>query len=391
MPAHQRAEILDLAARAIAERNEEFARSISAEAAKPITTARVEASRAVDTFRFAASVARTFTGEMVPLDASPAGGDKLGFTLRLPVGVVGAISPFNFPLNLVAHKVAPAIAAGCPVVLKPASSTPLTALLLAEVLENEAGLPPGWLNVVTVPGRVADRLVTHDDVALITFTGSPEVGWSIRARAPRKRVGLELGNNAPVIVHSDADVATAAEKISVAGYAYSGQTCISVQRVYVHDSVADEFLQQFTSMVGDLVVGDPADDATNVSALIDAGETDRVSASVASAVADGATAVLGGDKGDDGVLRPTVLTGVTAEMDVCANEVFGPVVGVQRYSEIGDAFAAANDTRYGLQAGVFTNHLSTASRRCPHAGLRRRVRERGAVVASGSDAVRRHP
>ena len=210
LPAHQRAEILDLAAAAIAARNEEFAQSISSEAAKPIATARIEASRAVDTFRFAASVARTFTGEMVPLDASPAGGGKLGFTLRLPVGVVGAISPFNFPLNLVAHKVAPAIAAGCPVVLKPASSTPLTALLLAQVLEDEAGLPAGWLNVVTVPGRVADRLVTHDDVALITFTGSPEVGWSIRARAPRKRVGLELGNNAPVIVHSDADVETAA-------------------------------------------------------------------------------------------------------------------------------------------------------------------------------------
>lgn len=360
LPAHQRAEILDLAATAIAARNEDFARSISSEAAKPIATARIEAARAVDTFRFAASVARTLTGEMVPLDASPAGGGKLGFTLRLPVGVVGAISPFNFPLNLVAHKVAPAIAAGCPVVLKPASSTPLTALLLAQVLENEAGLPAGWLNVVTVPGRVADRLVTHDDVALITFTGSPEVGWSIRARAPRKRVGLELGNNAPVIVHSDADVETAAQKISIAGYAYSGQTCISVQRVYVHDSVADHFLERFTALVGDLVVGDPADDATDVSALIDAGETDRVAASVEAAVAGGANAVLGGDRGDDGVLRPTVLTDVSADMDVCANEIFGPVVGVQRYEEITDAFSAANNTRYGLQAGVFTNDLSTA-------------------------------
>jgi acyl-CoA reductase-like NAD-dependent aldehyde dehydrogenase len=360
LPAHQRAEILDLAAVAIAARNEDFARSISAEAAKPIATARIEASRAVDTFRFAASVARTFTGDMVPLDASPSGGGKLGFTLRLPVGVVGAISPFNFPLNLVAHKVAPAIAAGCPVVLKPASSTPLTALLLAEVLEDEAGLPAGWLNVITVPGRVADRLVTHDDVALITFTGSPEVGWNIRARAPRKRVGLELGNNAPVIVHSDADVETAAQKISVAGYSYSGQTCISVQRVYVHNSVAEHFLDRFTELVDELVVGDPADDATNVSALIDRGETDRVATSVEDAVAEGAQVVRGGDRGDHGVLRPTVLTDVTADMDVCANEIFGPVVGVQRYEEIADAFAAANDTRYGLQAGVFTNDLSTA-------------------------------
>ncbi|MCZ7630840.1 MAG: aldehyde dehydrogenase family protein [Microthrixaceae bacterium] len=244
--------------------------------------------------------------------------------------------------------------------LKPASATPLTALLLAQVLEEEAGLPPGWLNVVTVPGRVAERLVTHDDVALITFTGSPEVGWAIRSKAPRKRVGLELGNNAPVIVHADADVEVAARRISVAGYSYSGQTCISVQRVYVHDSVADRFIERLTGLVAQLVVGDPADDNTTVSALIDASETDRVATSVQDALAQGAQAALGGDRGDDGVLRPTVLTDVRAEMDVCATELFGPVVGVQRYGEIADAFAAANDSRYGLQAGVFTNDLSTA-------------------------------
>lgn len=358
LPAHQRAEILDAMVDALLVRQEEFARSISAESAKPITTARVEAARSVDTFRFAAAQARTFTGDMVPMDASVAGVGKFGFTLRVPVGVVGAISPFNFPLNLVAHKVAPAIAAGCPVVLKPASSTPLTALLLAEVLEEDAGLPPGWLNVVTVPGRVADRLVTHDDVAAITFTGSPEVGWGIRARAPHKRVGLELGNNAPVIVHRDADVVAAAAKVTVGGYSFAGQTCISVQRVYVHDDVADEFLERFTEGVEALVVGDPGDPATDVSALIDAGETDRVAGSVADALGRGATAVTGGDTAAGGVLRPTILTGVTDDMEVCRSEVFGPVVGVQRYRDIEDAYASANDSRYGLQAGIFTNDLS---------------------------------
>jgi len=360
LPAHQRAEILDAAAAALTARHEELAQSISTESAKPIATARIEAARSVDTFRFAAGVARSSTGDMVPLDASSAGVGKLGFTLRLPVGVVGAISPFNFPLNLVSHKVAPAIAAGCPIVLKPASSTPLTALLLASILEEDAGLPPGWLNVVTVPGRVANRLVTHDDVALITFTGSPSVGWGIRADAPRKRVGLELGNNAPVLVQPDADVAAAAAKTAVAGYAFAGQTCISVQRVYLHEAIADEFLELFAKHVEALVVGDPADDATNVSALIDAGETDRVADSVASALADGATLVAGGDRGADGVYRPTILTGVTRDMDVCANEIFGPVVGVQRYSNVAEAFRLANDSRYGLQAGIFTNDLSTA-------------------------------
>ena len=357
LPAHQRAEILDRAAVAMDSRSEELARSISAEAAKPISAARVETQRCVDTFRFSAGVARSLTGEMVPMDASSAGLGKIGFTLRLPVGVVGAISPFNFPLNLVAHKVAPAIASGCPVVLKPASATPLTALLLARLLEHDAGLPPGWLNVVTCPGAVADRLVTHDDVAAISFTGSPPVGWGIRQRAPRKRVGLELGNNAPVIVHRDADLATAAAKVTRGGYAYSGQTCISVQRVYVHREVYGDFMELLDAAVNELVVGDPADEATDVSALINSGETDRVESWIGEAVQAGATLRTGGTR-EQGLLRPTVLTDVSADMQVCRNEVFGPLVGVQTYSDIGEAFGAANDTRYGLQAGIFTNDLS---------------------------------
>ena len=360
LPAWQRAEILDRAAAALAARNEEFARSIASEAAKPIKTARVEAARAVGTFRFAAVEARTLTGEMIAMDANDAGVGKLGFTLRVPIGVVGAISPFNFPLNLVAHKLAPAIAAGCPVVLKPASQTPLTALLLAQLLLDEAGLPDGWLSVVTGGGgSVGNALVEHPDVSMITFTGSPEVGWGIKALAPRKKVGLELGNNAPVIVEPDADLELAATKIVAGGYAYSGQTCISVQRVYVHESVADDLVALITPKVEALVVGDPLDDKTDVTALISESERDRITGWIDEATQGGAKVAVGGEV-QNGVLTPTVLTGVTPDMKVCSQEVFGPLIGVQKYSSVDDALRLANDSRYGLQAAVFTRDLATA-------------------------------
>jgi acyl-CoA reductase-like NAD-dependent aldehyde dehydrogenase len=360
LPAHERAEVLDRAAAQLLERHEEFARSISDEAAKPIKTARVEAARAVDTFRFSAAVARTITGETIPLDASSAGTGKLGFVLRVPIGVIGAISPFNFPLNLVAHKVAPAIAAGCPVVLKPASATPLTALKLAAVLLDDCGLPPGWLNVVTAAGRVANRLVEHPDVAMITFTGSPPVGWGIRERAPRKKVSLELGNNSPVVIEADADWKGAASKIAVAGYSFAGQSCISVQRVFVQSSIVDAFTEVLVAEVEALVVGDPSDDDTDVSALIDEGETERVKGWIDEAVRQGATLRTGGDLTTTGVLRPTVLTDVKPDMEICRNEAFGPVVGIQAYDRYEDALQLANDTRYGLQAGVFTADLGKA-------------------------------
>src|SRR5215213_404245 len=277
LPPWKRAEILDTAARLLGERTEQFARIIAQEAAKPIKTARVEAKRAVSTFTFASVEARRLAGEVVPLDASDVGEGKFGFTLRVPVGVVGAISPFNFPLNLVAHKLAPAIAAGCPVVLKPASQTPLSAIALAEMLLDECGLPSGHLNVVTGGGgTVGNAIVDDPDIALITFTGSPEVGWGIKARAPRKKVGLELGNNAPVIVEPDGDVSTAAAKIAVAGFSHAGQSCISTQRLYLHESIADAFLDEMVPKVEALVVGDPLDEATDVSALISTGERARV-------------------------------------------------------------------------------------------------------------------
>lgn len=362
--AFERAAILDRAAEHLSRHavSEQFARRIAGEAGKPLKAARVEVARAADTFRFAAGVARSLTGETIALDAGSAGAGsgKLGFVIRVPIGVVAAISPFNFPLNLVVHKVAPAIAAGCPVVLKPASTTPLTALALADLLITECGLDPGDLSVVTCSGATAEHLVAHDDVDYISFTGSPEVGWSIRAAAPRKKVGLELGNNSPVIIEGDADLTTAAAKVAAAGFAYSGQTCISVQRVYVNEAVFDSFLGELLPVVEALKSGDPLDESTDVSVLITRSETDRVLAAIEAAVDAGAEIQCGGSLSHDGVLLPTVLTNVAPEMDVCATEIFGPVITISRYSDFGEALRLANATRYGLQAGVFTADLAKA-------------------------------
>jgi acyl-CoA reductase-like NAD-dependent aldehyde dehydrogenase len=261
----------------------------------------------------------------------------------------------------VCHKLAPAIAAGCPVVLKPASATPLTAIRLVHLLE-EAGLPAGWVNVVTVPGKVANHLVTHPGISMLTFTGSPEVGWGIRADAPRIRVSLELGNNAPVIIEPDADVSLAAQKIAVGGYSFSGQSCISVQRVYVHEAIERELLDTLGERVAALRPGAPDDPETDVSALIARKETERVRSMVSDATASGAEVLVGGGLRDDGVLEPMVLTHVTPEMEVSRTEVFGPLVGVATYTDVEDAFRRANDTRYGLQAGIFTSSLATALR-----------------------------
>jgi acyl-CoA reductase-like NAD-dependent aldehyde dehydrogenase len=360
LPRWKRADVLDRAARLLAERRDEFAAIIAREAAKPIKTARIEAERAVGTFQFAAAEARTLAGDVVALDAIASGEGKVGFTLRLPIGVVGAISPFNFPLNLVAHKVAPAIAAGCPVVLKPASQTPFSAITLAELLIDDCGLPAEWLHVVTGSGStVGNALVAHDDVAMITFTGSPDVGWSIRARAPRKKVGLELGNNAPVIIEPDSDWKSAAAKIKVGGFSHAGQSCISTQRILVHTDIADEFVDALVKEVSALVVGDPLDEATDVSALISEGERDRVKSWIEEATAQGAGIAYGGEIAD-GLLGPTVLTGATPDMKVCSQEVFGPVVAVSTYSELDEALRLANDTRYGLQAAIFTHNVADA-------------------------------
>src|SRR5205814_1053167 len=276
LPAHKRAEILVRVVGALARRHDEIARQISDEAGKPMKAARVEAQRAMSTYTFAAVEARKLAGEMVPMDAAQAGTGKLAFTLRQPVGIVGAISPFNFPLNLVAHKLAPALAAGCAVVLKPASQTPLSALLLAE-LETEAGLPPGWLNVVVGPSSdIGDVLVDDDRVAVLTFTGSGAVGWQLKERAPRKRVALELGNSTPVIVQADADLDEAATKLAANAFSFAGQSCISVQRIYVQRPAYDGFLERFLPRVEALVVGDPGDEETDVGPVIDEAARERI-------------------------------------------------------------------------------------------------------------------
>lgn len=360
LPAHERAEVLDRVAAAIDADPDRFARVLSAESAKPITTARGEVARAVDTFRFSAAVARTHTGETVPLDASTAGVGKLGLVLRVPIGVVVGIAPFNFPLNLVAHKVGPAIAAGCPIVLKPAGATPLTAIELGRLLA-ECGLPDGWVQVLPLRGADSHRLVEHDAVAMITFTGSPEVGWGIRGRVPRKKVGLELGNNTPVIVEPGVDAAAVAATLATAGTSFAGQSCISVQRVLVHADVAAELTDALAAAVDDLVVGDPADAATQVSSLIDPDETARVVGWIDEAVTGGARLATGG-RVVDRVLMPTVLAGVTPAMKVSAREVFGPVIGIDVYTDVDEAIRRANDTTYGLQAGIFTPDLDVALR-----------------------------
>jgi acyl-CoA reductase-like NAD-dependent aldehyde dehydrogenase len=358
LPAHKRAEILVRVAGALGRRHDEVARLVSDEAGKPMKAARVEARRAMSTYTFAAAEARRLAGEMVPMDAAQAGVGKLAFTLRRPIGIVGAISPFNFPLNLVAHKIAPALAAGCPVVLKPASQTPLSALLLAE-LEEEAGLPPGWLSVVAGPSsEIGDVLVEDERVKLITFTGSAEVGWKLAGRAARKRVKLELGNSTPVIVDDTADLGAAAEKLAANAFSFAGQSCISVQRIYVHEAARDAFLEAYLPLVGQLVVGDPADEETDVGPVIDEDARDRILAWIDESGAD----VLAGGRAESGLIRPTVLADAPEEANVCHEEVFGPVVVVNRFGTLDEALQLANGTRYGLQAGIFTGSLANALR-----------------------------
>jgi acyl-CoA reductase-like NAD-dependent aldehyde dehydrogenase len=359
LPAHRRAEILDGVAALLRERQDEVARTISAEAGKPIKAARVEAERAVSTFTMASVEARRLTGEVVPMDASPAGVGKTAYTMRVPIGVVGAITPFNFPLNLVGHKIAPALAAGCAVVLKPAGQTPLSALLLAE-LETEAGLPAGWLNVLVGPSaEIGDVLVEDERVRLITFTGSAEVGWKLRERAARKKVNLELGNATPVVVEADADLEQATTKLAANAFAFAGQSCISVQRIYVRRPAYDDFVSRFVPRVEALKVGDPGDEETDVGPVIDEDARERILSWIEEAKEGGATVLAGGDA-VDGLLRPTVLADVTPEMKVSCLEVFGPLCTVSPYDSLEEAFELANGTEYGLQAGVFTGSLSTA-------------------------------
>jgi acyl-CoA reductase-like NAD-dependent aldehyde dehydrogenase len=357
-PQHARAEVLDRAAELVAERTDELGLAIAAEAGKPIKTATVEAQRCVDTLSFSAVEARKLTGGTVPMEASASGAGKLGVMLRVPFGVVGAISPFNFPLNLVAHKLGPAIAAGNAVVLKPAGQTPISALKLAEILV-EAGLPDGWLSVVPGPGSdVGNAIVEHELTRALSFTGSAGVGWGIRSKVPHKKVNLELGSNAPLIVHADGDWETAADKAKLHAYSHAGQSCISIQRILLHEDVADAFTERLVANAESLRVGDPLDPETDVGPLITPGDRDRVKEWVEEAVAAGAELLTGGELVDDGrCLAPTLLASPPREAKVWCEEIFGPVATIDRYSDFGEALRMANDSKFGLQAGVFSRDI----------------------------------
>jgi glyceraldehyde-3-phosphate dehydrogenase (NADP+) len=361
LPAHERSEILNRAAGLIEDACEELARTISAEEGKPLSESLGEARRTPALFRLAAAEGARMHGETLPLDASPGAEDKLGFTLRQPCGVVVAIAPFNYPLLLVAHKVAPALAAGNAVILKPASQTPLTALKLTELL-LEAGLPPHALQTITGPGReLGEALCSDERVRKISFTGSVPVGESIARVAGVKKLSLELGANCPVVVLPDADLELVASATAAGGYVNAGQVCISVQRVLVDRGAYGDFLDALRPRVESIAVGDPFADGTQLAALVSEREAERVEGTIRSAVAAGATLVAGGGR-DGGVVEPTIVADVPDETELWRDELFGPAVAVRAVDGIDEAIALANDTRYGLGAGVFTRDVANAMR-----------------------------
>jgi glyceraldehyde-3-phosphate dehydrogenase (NADP+) len=360
LPSWKRAEVLAGVGALLAERRDDFARTISLEAGKPLKTARLEVDRAAFTFVIAGEEAKRIYGEIVPLDWLPGNEGRIGHVRRVPLGPVAGITPFNFPLMLVAHKVAPALAAGNPIVLRPASQTPVSSFKLAELV-LEAAWPEGGIAVVPSTTADAAPLVEDDRIKLLTFTGSPAVGWSLKSRAGRKRVTLELGGNAPVIVNRDADVPYAAERIAWGATVQSGQSCISVQRVYVHADVWDELVPRLVDGVGALRVGDPLDDDTDVGPLIDTQAADRVAEWLDEATADGARVLTGGGR-EGNVIQPTVLDGVREGMRVACQEVFAPILGLIRFDDVDAAISAAGTSDFGLQAGLFTNELDVVER-----------------------------
>ncbi|PTY80770.1 aldehyde dehydrogenase [Heyndrickxia sporothermodurans] len=359
MPIHQRATILEKLANLLENRAEEAAILISKESAKPLKDAKGEIARTVQTYKFSAEEAKRINGETIPMDAAPGGEGRLAYTVNMPLGVIGAITPFNFPMNLVAHKVGPAIAAGNTVVLKPASQTPLSAYFLAELME-EAGLPPGGLNVITGSGSVVGgKLVTDNRVKKISFTGSPEVGIGIRNKANLKPVTLELGSNAAVIIDKDVNIEKIIPRCVTGAFSSQGQVCISLQRIYVHKDCYDTFVEKFVTATKNLKVGDPLNLQTDVSALIHRKEVDRALSWIEEAKQKGAKIAIGGTS-EGSILHPTVLLEVEKSAKVSCQEVFAPIVLINKVESVEEAIDLVNDSRYGLQAGIYTENIHTA-------------------------------
>jgi acyl-CoA reductase-like NAD-dependent aldehyde dehydrogenase len=359
MPAHQRAEILEKLSQLLEESAEEAAQILALEAAKPITTAKAEVARTIETYKFAAEEAKRIHGETIPLDAARGGEGRIAYTVREPIGVIGAITPFNFPMNLVAHKVGPAIASGNTMVLKPASQTPLSAFFIAKLLE-EAGLPNGALNVVTGSGRVVgDRIVSDERVNMVTFTGSPAVGIGIRNKAGLKRVTLELGSNAGVIIDKGVNIDNIISRCVTGAFSNQGQVCISLQRVYAHEEVYDEFIEKFVEATSKLTLGDPLDPQTDVSALISPDDVKRTIQWIEEAKQGEATVAIGG-KAEGNILYPTVILDADSSLKVSCQEVFAPIVLINKVKSVEEAFELVNDSRYGLQAGIYTENVHTA-------------------------------
>ena len=355
MPSHKRAAALQYIASAIQARHDELARQLATEAGKPIKTARQEVDRTILTYTVASEEAKRIGGEMLPMDIAPVGEGRVAFVKRFPIGPVSAITPFNFPMNLVAHKVAPALASGCPIIVRPASSTPLSALSLAEIV-HESGWPKGAFSVLPSTTQAAEPLIVDERMKLLTFTGSPAVGWPLKSKAGRKRVTLELGGNAGVIVHSDADLEFAASRVVVGAFGYAGQSCISVQRAFVHSSIHAKFMDLLLAKVNALKVGDPLDDATDVGPMIDEPSAANVDEWVREAVSNGATVLAGGGRKGN-LMQPTVLSNVRDDMRVCAQEVFAPLMTVVPYDDFCDAVKRVDDSDFGLQCGIFTRDI----------------------------------
>ncbi len=355
LPAYVRSRICAGIAEGIRKRFDEFARTLAMESGKPLVFAKGEINRSISTFTIASEEALRLNGEALTLDITEAAAGKTGLTRRFPIGPVAGISPFNFPLNLVAHKVAPALACGNPIVIKPSTTTPLTALLLGEVvLETEA--PEGMFSVLPCRGKQASPLVEDDRFKMITFTGSVGVGWDIKRRAGKKKVVLELGGNAGVLIEPDADLDKAAQKVCFGAFAFSGQVCISVQRCYVHESVFSDFKDRLLKEVASLKSGDPLDAAVNFGPMIDLDNAERIEAWTQQAKDGGATVLTGGTR-EGTYFAPTVLTGVDRKAEVSCNEAFGPILVLEPYSDFDEAVDWINDSDYGLQAGIFTNRF----------------------------------